>query len=63
LYLAVYLAATSTLLAVMQRHPEARRPWRSLSPAEKQARLARLRRAQQLQLDRDGQILRVVRAG
>jgi hypothetical protein len=47
----------------MQRHPEARRSWRSLSPAEKQVRLARLRRAQQLQLNRDAQILRVVRAG
>ncbi|MDF1605661.1 hypothetical protein [Nocardioides sp. YIM 152315] len=59
----MYLAAPRPLLEVMQRHPEARRAWRSLSPAEKQQRLARLRRAQQLQLARDARVLRVVSAG
>jgi len=42
---------------------ESRRDWRSLTRSEKQLRLARLRRAQQLQLDRDIRVLRAVKSG
>jgi hypothetical protein len=46
----------------MSPRPQARPDWRTLSRAEKQRRLERLRRAQQDQLARDARVLRLVRA-
>ena len=45
----------------MNTHREARRPWRTLTPAEKQLRLERLRRTQQQQLARDVRALQLTR--
>lgn len=45
----------------MDSHREARRTWRSLTPAEKQLRLQRLRRSQEQQLTRDARALLLTR--
>lgn len=45
----------------MDSHREARRTWRSLTPAEKQLRLDRMRRTQEQQLTRDARALLVAR--
>lgn len=46
----------------MDSHREARRAWRTLSPAEKQLRLERMRRTQEQQLTRDARALLLTRA-
>ena len=45
----------------MDSHRYARRPWRTLTPAEKELRLQRLRRQQQQQLARDARALLLTR--
>jgi hypothetical protein len=47
----------------MRIHDAEHRAWRTLSPDEKQRRLARLRLSQQQQVARDARVLPLVRAG
>jgi hypothetical protein len=56
-----YLGARGLLLSGMHSTP-GHRAWRSLTPADKQARLAELRRRQHQQLALDARVLLLVRA-
>ena len=47
----------------MRNHDAEHRVWRTLTAAEKQRRLARLRLVQQQQVSRDARALLLVRAG
>ena len=57
----VYLTGRRALFMDMNSHRDARRAWRTLTAAEKQLRLERLRRHQQQQLARDARALRLTR--